>query len=1121
MAEVSEEPTLSESLAPTPTAPIIEPVSSPAQSESEPDPTTLTPIRAHYLKKTLIQLQFQRELEGIASTPSPNISTLSYLGPPFTPPPKDGPIIELPFLRYFFRQFVLTFPFLAGAPKDFFPEKVQPFVASLVARNLYPLAPLDDDSETSDQPKQPNILAKLERHFSLFVNYALKLSEPEQVVRLKQSDLDRIELLARKRARRIGKLHDVFEVNVVCVRTVVEKGRMRSRVHEEFIIRTRRARQPDVFVSRRYGDFRTLADELRKVHPEENIRPPPVKDRTFVNAPAASQPLSPSPSRPSDEIPFSPSSDSLPQSPTNALSQSSRLTREKNRLTLRAYLHSLMSSSTIASSPVLQSFLLSGPTMLSHEELVDAQRREEADRVRDDGRKHFAKEVAERVDSLRESVKGVKGDIMGQDGLTRMFGIIKSTEDVRDLPPDFQAVLEWARISLASTVFQHFVAADDASETLAGLKRIHGLMPYFMLKTALKISNPVGMIRTVLDLFLAQPFGGRSLLQRMFTSSLNEEVKALEMDIEAVQEKVEDAIICEKVRQYVYAPREIQEIYKFDAAEGKIHVLAAVLRSGEEPALNRAQMQRVGRSHRAHREYLRYRESLADSDDDDGPPDEDAWLFEDLSILAKLYARLREKEQLIELMFEGVTSDILKDIITIFYAPLAQVYRAASIADSLGDMQNFINDLIRTVESAEDISQVDPQRTVQTFIDLIQRHEQSFYHFVHKVHSKGENLFNDLMRWVELFLTVIREGLGSPISLEFLLPHAGDERKAILAEVDTVALYHYKSKLAYESKIRRRFENSRGGAAQEASAEDEAAQAFVQGFIQDFSMGELMRGDAEDVAAEETDEDSYESSEYESATDDSDEEDDDDDDDDEEEESEEAPRGMTRSRTMVHTTRTPSQPPMPMTAPASSTSTPGSRPSRPPPQSQQSGSSSSRQESLSRKSSRPRLLSLPLRKSRSMTFSANGHSGGSSPSGVVRHSVDVPPPVPPLPKDAMRLARMNSMSMNADKPLPPPPTPPGSSKLSDPNNNHRFPPPKAPSPQSSNNNNGGSRQRRGSVSASVASSKRPASANKGKKQKQRQRQQQDALKPPELKKVPELLPIFLEMMRPQLRVRSK
>jgi hypothetical protein len=84
---------------------------------------------------------------------------------------------------------------------------------------------------------------------------------------------------------------------------------------------------------------------------------------------------------------------------------------------------------------------------------------------------------------------------------------------------------------LASTVFQNYIASDEASESLAGLKRIHGFMPYFMLKAALKISNPVAMIRSapshvlivsvinavcigILDLFLAQPFGGRSLLQR-------------------------------------------------------------------------------------------------------------------------------------------------------------------------------------------------------------------------------------------------------------------------------------------------------------------------------------------------------------------------------------------------------------------------------------------------------------------------------------------------------------------------------------------------------------------------------------------------------------------------------
>jgi hypothetical protein len=51
---------------------------------------------------------------------------------------------------------------------------------------------------------------------------------------------------------------------------------------------------------------------------------------------------------------------------------------------------------------------------------------------------------------------------------------------------------------------------------------------------------------------------------------------------------------------------------------------------------------------------------MVDSDDDDGPQNEDAWLFEDLTVLTKLYTRLREKQQLISLIFE-VGRDALKN----------------------------------------------------------------------------------------------------------------------------------------------------------------------------------------------------------------------------------------------------------------------------------------------------------------------------------------------------------------------------------------------------------------------------------------------------------------------------
>ena len=174
-------------------------------------------------------------------------------------------------------------------------------------------------------------------------------------------------------------------------------------------------------MSRRYGDFKTLADEvslsrsavvlrysepqLRKRYPDELVKPPPAKDRTYVNVPTSTN-LAPSMSRGSY--------DSLPASPVSPTTPASRLAREKNRLTLRAYLHSLMTISAIAASPVMQSFLTANPTTLTPAELDDAARREEADKLRDEGRKHFAREVAARVDRLRETLKGFKGDIMGK-----------------------------------------------------------------------------------------------------------------------------------------------------------------------------------------------------------------------------------------------------------------------------------------------------------------------------------------------------------------------------------------------------------------------------------------------------------------------------------------------------------------------------------------------------------------------------------------------------------------------------------------------------------------------------------------------------------------------------------
>jgi Domain of unknown function in PX-proteins (DUF3818) len=142
---------------------------------------------------------------------------------------------------------------------------------------------------------------------------------------------------------------------------------------------------------------------------------------------------------------------------------------------------------------------------------------------------------------------------------------------------------------------------------------------------------------------------------------------------------------------------------------------------------------------------------------------------------------------------------------------------------------------------------------VQVFIDLVGRHEGSFYHFVHQVHSKGQGVFDDLMKWIEHVINFVRDGLPEPMSLEFILPHAGTERARAIEEIDSVIEYHRKLKEAHHERMRRRI--VRG----EMTERDEDA-AFVGGMMDQFSMGDLAEVmgelDAEESDEEENDEDS-------------------------------------------------------------------------------------------------------------------------------------------------------------------------------------------------------------------------------------------------------------------------
>ena len=322
------------------------------------------------------------------------------------------------------------------------------------------------------------------------------------------------------------------------------------------------------------------------------------------------------------------------------------------------------------------------------------------------------------------------------------------------------------------------------------------------------------------------------------------------------------------------------------------------------------------------------------------------------------------------------------------------------------------------------------------------------------------------MKWIELFLTVVREGLKEPISLEYLLPHTGKERDEIMTEVDKVALYHYRLKLLYENKLRRRFGRANGQSQAEA---DEATLTLINGFVGEINLAELTN-DTVDMAAEVSDEevtDEEESSSEKSSTSESTT-------DDESDESEHGGSGYLNGKDMAVS-------PAPV-APSPSTSNKHDY---------DTNSSSCQRSTLQVLRSSPlsgqpqpavsRKKSFSLKKSKSMNLSLSSLS--------FSRGSDSAPPVPPLPRSKTFYPPVPS-----SKPLPLDPTPQNDMEGLPP-----LPPPKDAPPVQ----------------------QQPPQRNKHLLKKKPRKKPLQTLNPPELEHIPKLLPVFAEIVSRTILSRLK
>lgn len=277
-------------------------------------------------------------------------------------------------------------------------------------------------------------------------------------------------------------------------------------------------------------------------------------------------------------------------------------------------------------------------------------------------------------------------DVVESNGLTKLFKEIKDKKNIQDLSIQYQKFAEWLRIEVAATIYHLFLAEDNSPELFAQAKKIHSMIPYTVIKNAIRVANPATVMSGILDIFLAQPFGTRSLMQRIFAMTLNDGIRSFQKSIDGVISKIDEPVFCDKLHKFSEATDTIKDTIRSESEDDQVDIIVAILRSELiEPPLNSAQISKIFNA------YVAWNNAVENVDDE---MKQGAQLFSYLKQLLKLYTRQRDKSMMLSMIEEPVTLQLLRDLFTIFYEPLVRVYKSANVYNSVTDFAVFIDDMI-------------------------------------------------------------------------------------------------------------------------------------------------------------------------------------------------------------------------------------------------------------------------------------------------------------------------------------------------------------------------------------------------------------------------------------------
>ncbi|ODV88738.1 hypothetical protein CANCADRAFT_128061 [Tortispora caseinolytica NRRL Y-17796] len=747
-------------------------------------------IQEHYLKRELISQQTTYEFD-LLSRPG----ALGHIGRPF----KGVSTGQFQLINYMLNKFVKTFPFVRSAnEKEFWQDNVQVFIEMFLGADL---STVEDHSENLKRQKITEMLRRLvEICFSSGIKTKSGLEdatrEQRSIRRLATASSDPVHPLPSSRlfppsskASSSSSAATVTFIDVVGVQMISKTtSKAKSTKHARFIVKVFTSSDPKpIYVFRRYGDFRRLHKSIKLVGKLPRLPPKVYASSSLVVDDVSGQYTVESDSESVASIvdgaaeidgligasSAATTDDNTSVSSANEVRDGRYLIyRERQRLQLKTYLSKLADNPKVTKTRAFKDFITKGSkTSLDKQSLEDIHLREKYSELRANNQREFLLIAKARSQDLEAYMSQFRSDLIRADGLTRLFNEIKRCAKLEQLSERYSKLVEWFQIEVAATLYHLFLGEDWSEEFFHQMKHIHHLLPYRVLRNILWISNPMTVMKSLMDLFMAQPFGRRSLFQRILGMTFSQQIREQNDEIAALQEELADDAVCDRLSKYIDLVPAERNVIK-DEAEKKgcslVYAIASTSHLG--PGISHFRLQRVMEGEMAYNKAI---ESDAGIDTLTTIERKRVSQFVALNKLLKCLTRKRDNELLSQIFTDNATLSLCKQMFVMFYGPLAYVYKSADIYQALVDFQNFADDLIKVVNSAmEEVEQTGD--LVQKFIALVEKHSPSFYRFLHDIYVNDNGFFGEILQWVEGLLSFLRVGYQEKIDMQQFFEDASE-----------------------------------------------------------------------------------------------------------------------------------------------------------------------------------------------------------------------------------------------------------------------------------------------------------------------------------------------------------